>query len=255
MQEYKDVLVRFAYLNRKILGKKLVGVYLHGSFVMDCFNPKQSDLDLLIVVNGVISDDVKIKYMDMVVLLNEEAPAKGIEFSIVNKSVCNPFVYPTPFDLHFSIAHLDWYKNSPEDYVQRMKGTDKDLAAHFTIINHRGKVLYGQGIKEVFGEVSKQDYFNSIWFDIEGAQEDILDNTMYITLNLARVLAYQKDNIILSKKEGGGWGLSNLPEKYHSLIISALEEYASINPSQYNMELAAEYAKYMLEEIQNCMNI
>lgn len=81
-----------------------------------------------------------------------------------------------------------------------MKGTDKDLAAHVTIINHRGKVLYGQEIKEVFGEVSKQDYFDSIWFDIEGAQEDILDNTMYITLNLARVLAYQKENLILSKR-------------------------------------------------------
>jgi streptomycin 3"-adenylyltransferase len=65
-----------------------------------------------------------------------------------------------------------------------MKGTDKDLAAHFTIINYRGKVLYGQEIKEVFGEVSKQDFFDSIWSDIEGAQEDILDNTAHITLNL-----------------------------------------------------------------------
>ncbi|MBE3592924.1 MAG: DUF4111 domain-containing protein [Thermoanaerobacter sp.] len=251
MQAYKDLLVRFVDLNRAILGENLVGVYLHGSFVMDCFNPKESDLDLLIVVEDVIPDDIKKKYMDMVVCLNEEAPAKGIELSIVKKSVCNPFVYPTPFELHFSIAHLDWYKNSPEDYVQKMKGTDKDLAAHVTIINHRGKVLYGQEIKEVFGEVSKQDYFDSIWFDIEGAQEDILDNTMYITLNLARVLAYQKENLILSKKEGGEWGLANLPVKYHPLIIAALEEYASGNPSQYNMELAAEYAEYMLGEIQN----
>ena len=251
MQAYKDLLVRFVDLNKTILGENLVGVYLHGSSVMDCFNPKDSDLDLLIVVEDVIPDDVKMKYMDMVVLLNEEAPAKGIELSIVKKCVCNPFIYPTPFDLHFSITHLDWYKNSPEDYIQKMKGTDKDLAAHLTIINHRGKALYGQEIKDVFGKVSKQDYFDSIWFDIEGAQEDIRDNTMYITLNLARVLAYQKDNFILSKKEGGEWGLSNLPEKYYSLIISALEDYASGNPSQYNMELTAEYAEYMLGEIQN----
>jgi streptomycin 3"-adenylyltransferase len=74
---------------------------------------------------------------------------------------------------------------------------------------------------------------------------------MYITLNLTRVLAYQKDNIVLSKKEGGEWGLANLPVKYHSLIISALKEYACGNPSQYNMELAVEYAECMLREIQN----
>jgi streptomycin 3"-adenylyltransferase len=251
MQVFKDLLVRFVDLNRAILCENLVGVYLHGSSVMGCFNPKKSDLDLLIVVEDAIPDDVKVKYMDMVVHLNEEAPSKGIELSIVKKSVCNPFVYPTPFELHFSIAHLDWYKNNPEDYVQKMKGTDKDLAAHVMIINHRGKTLYGQEIKEVFGDVSKQDYLDSIWFDIEGAQEDILDNTMYITLNLARVLAYQKDNLILSKKEGGEWGLANLPVKYHHPIIVALEEYASGNPPQYNMELAAEYAEYMLREIQN----
>ena len=250
MQAYNDVLAKFVALNRAILGENLVGVYLHGSSVLACFNPKMSDLDLVIVVEFDISDDVKKEYMDSVVRLNKEAPAKGFELSIVKKSVCNPFVYPTPFELHFSIAHLDWYKKSPQDYVQKMKGTDKDLAAHFTIINYRGKVLFGQAIKEVFGAVSKQDYFDSIWFDVEGAMEDILDNTMYLTLNLARVLAYRKDNLILSKKEGGEWGLTNLPEKYHALIIVALEEYASGNPSHYTMELSTEYVEYMLGEIQ-----
>jgi len=39
--------------------------------------------------------------------------------------------------------------------------------------------------------------------------------------------------------------------KYHPIIIAALEEYSSGNPSQYNMKLAIEYAKYMLREIQN----
>jgi predicted nucleotidyltransferase len=251
MEEFKDFLESFVSRNRAILGENLVGVYLHGSYVMDCFNPKKSDLDLLIVVEDVIPDDIKLKYMDMVVSLNEEAPAKGIELSIVKKGDCNPFAYPTPYELHFSKVHLDWYKKSPLDYVQKMKGTDKDLAAHVMLIKNRGKVLYGLGIEEVFGDISKQDYFDSIWSDIEGAKEDILDNTMYITLNLARVLAYQKEGLILSKKEGGEWGLANLPVKYHLLIIEALEEYASENPSQYNNELAVEYAEYMLIEIGN----
>lgn len=249
MEIYKNILNKFVDMNRAILGENLVGIYLHGSAVMGCFHPKKSDLDFIIIVEDVILDEVKKKYMDMVVLLNEEAPAKGIELSIVKKSFCNPFVYPTPFELHFSIAHLAWYKNNPEDYIQKMKGTDKDLAAHFTIITHRGKALYGQKIEEVFGEVSRQDYFDSIWADIEGAQEDILDNTMYIILNLSRVLAYRRENLILSKKEGGEWALANLPKKYHTPVRLALEEYASGNPSEYDMERAVEYAGYMLGEI------
>ncbi|WP_310603221.1 hypothetical protein [Anaerosporobacter sp.] len=54
----------------------------------------------------------KSRYMDMVVELNKNAPAKGIELSIVKESVCNPFVYPTPFELHFSIVHLNWYQTN-----------------------------------------------------------------------------------------------------------------------------------------------
>lgn len=86
------------------------------------------------------------------------------------EAVCNPFAYPTPFELHFSIAHLEWYRSNPDDYVEKMNGTDKGLAAHFTIIRHRGKKLCGKEIKDVFSIVSKEDYFDSIWHDIEGAR-------------------------------------------------------------------------------------
>lgn len=141
------------------------------------------------------------------------------------------------------------------DYVQKMKGIYKDLAANVRIINHKGKVLYGKEIKEVFSDVSKQDYFDSIWFDVEGEKEGILDNAMYFTLNLLRVLAYPKNNLILSKKEGGEWGFSNLPKKYQSLIILALDEYASENPSHYIMEIPTEYVEYGLKKYKNINKI
>ena len=87
------------------------------------------------------------------------------------------------------------------------KYTDKDLAAHSTIIYHRRKCLYGNDIKDVFGAVSKKDYFDSIWSDIEEAETEIMDNPTYIILNLCRVLAYKKEELILSKQEGGKWGI------------------------------------------------
>jgi len=51
-------------MSRELLGGNLVGVYLHGSYAMGCFNPEKSDLDLLIVVKNEIPDDVKRKYAD-----------------------------------------------------------------------------------------------------------------------------------------------------------------------------------------------
>ncbi len=201
------VAARFTAESKRILGDNLVGVYLHGSAVMGCFNPGKSDVDLLVVVNDEPSDAVKHAFLDMVVSLNENGSAKGIEMSIVERSVCKPFVYPTPFVLHFSKMHLDWYRSNPEDYIAKMKGTDRDLAAHITVIRARGVCLCGAPIDEVFGEVPKQDYMDSLWYDIADAEDDIAEDTMYLTLNLARVLAFLQDGSVLSKKEGGEWGL------------------------------------------------
>ena len=240
---------RFTDRSKEILRDNLVGVYLHGSAVMGCFNPEKSDIDLIIVVKDSMSDADKRAYMDMVVDFNADAPAKGIEMSIVKKDVCSPFVYPTPFELHFSVAHLNWCRNDPDDYIRKMNGADKDLAAHFTIILNRGKCLYGAPSKDVFAPVPKAEYLDSIREDIADAAEDISENTMYITLNLARVLAYKKEGLILSKKEGGEWALRYLPEEYHSLILDALKEYEKAESISYDIEFAKRYAEYMLTEI------
>ena len=237
---------------KKILVDNLVGVYLHGSAVMGCFNPNKSDVDLLVVVKEKPSDAVKRAFLDMVVSLNETGPAKGIEMSIVERSVCKPFVYPTPFVLHFSKMHLDWYRSNPEDYIAKMKGTDRDLAAHITVIRARGVCLCGAPIDEVFGEVPKQDYMDSLWYDIADAEDDIAEDTMYLTLNLARVLAFLQDGSVLSKKEGGEWGLKNLPEKYHGLLREALSEYRGEMPG-YDISVAKDYALFCLSQIRNTM--
>ena len=232
-----------------ILGDNLAGIYLHGSAVMGCFNPGKSDLDLIVVVNEPVSDTVKKDFMDMVVELNESAPAKGLELSVVTRNVCDPFVYPTPFELLFSVAHLGWYRNDPDDYIQKMNGTDKDLAAHFTIIRSRGQCLYGVPMDEIFSPVPRDDYMDSIRNDIAEAVDEIGDNTMYLTLNLARVLAYKEEDLVLSKKEGGNWALMNTPTQFHPLIQDAMTEYAESKIIKYDSELAIQYASYMLNRI------
>ncbi|MCM1559565.1 MAG: DUF4111 domain-containing protein [Butyrivibrio sp.] len=239
----------FVENSRNILGSNMVGVYLHGSAVMGCFNPESSDIDLLVVVNESMPDAVKRRYMDMVVALNSYAPKKGIEFSIVRKEVCRPFIYPTPFELHFSNTHLRWYRKDPFGYIAEMKGTDKDLAAHFTILYHRGECLYGEAVKDVFEKVPSEFYFDSILCDIENAEEEIAENPTYIILNLCRVLAYEEGGLILSKQEGGEWGLDNVPEEYHTLISQALDEYQFNRSVEPDRDCARRYAAYMMDRI------
>ena len=257
MDKIQGLLDYFVAESRHILGTNLIGIYLHGSAVMGCFNPTKSDIDLILVVKDEVKDTAKRQFMDMVVELNQQAPEKGLELSVVREAVCKPFVYLTPFELHFSVAHLNWYQTSPEDYVAKMKGEDKDLAAHFTILYHRGQVLYGKDIKEVFAEVSREAYMDSIWCDIEGAAEEILENPMYIILNLCRVLGYKEEGLILSKKEGGEWMLRQLAagdrtgeeSEFTKLISDALEEYTTGQKMALQETVAKQFAEEMLARI------
>ena len=240
----------FVKCSRETLKENLVGVYLHGSAVMGCYQPKKSDLDFMVVVKENMTDADKRAFLDSIVMLDAAGPAKGIEMSIVTRDVCDPFVYPTPFILHYSRMHTAWYRRDPEDYIRKMNGTDSDLAAHFSVIRGRGVCLYGLPIAEVFGEVPEEDYLDAMWEDISGAEEEITENPMYLILNLPRVLAWLKEKKVLSKKEGGEWGLGSLPEAYHPLLRSALKEYAEGINEQYDPETAKRYAAYMLEQIQ-----
>lgn len=246
---YQKLIDEFCDISKSIIGNDLTGIYLHGSLAMRCFNPEKSDIDLIVVIEEDITDVQKIEFMHHLVALNEKAPAKGFEISIVKREYCRSFVYPTPFELHFSPVHLQWFRDNPENYVKNMKGMDEDLAAHFTIINKYGIVLYGEAIINVFGEVPRKRYIESIWHDVKDAREHIVNDPIYTILNMCRVLAFLKEDLYLSKLQGGEWGIAHLPPKYHSLILQVLDCYKTNHIMHADTKLADQFADEMLTVI------
>ncbi len=250
---YEPLLNDFVALFQRVCGDALTGVYLHGSLATGCFTPEKSDIDLLAVVETPLPDAAKRTLMEGVVRLNGQAPAKGIEMSVLLAADCAAFQHPMPFLLHFSPAHLAWYQQNPKDYIAKMNGTDPDLAAHITVLHQRGVVLSGRGIHEVFAPVPREAYIDSIWRDVENAREDILRDPLYMTLNLCRVMACVRDGCCLSKKEGAEWGLTHLPEGFHGLIREAADCYASDRPMRVVHPAAPGFADWMLAEIRREM--
>lgn len=224
-------------------------MYLHGSLALNGFNPEKSDIDLILITETAPSDAQKRAFMDRAVLLNERAPAKGLEFSVVERRYANPFAYPTPFELHFSPMHLRRYREDPDGYIRGMKGTDADLAAHFTVITHAGIALYGAPVADVFGPVPRAAYLDSILADVENAEADILSDPIYYALNLCRVLAFARDGLCLSKADGGRWALERLPEEWHPLVSEALVCYASSQTMRTSAETLVRFAGTLLHLI------
>lgn len=75
------------------------------------------------------------------------------------------------------------------------------------------------------------------------------DVIMKKRLTLCRVLAYKKDEFVLSKWEGGARGINHVPERYHRLILHALEEYSSDKSMKWDENGMRDYASYMLDRI------
>jgi len=246
----EEFLGKLKYEYTNVLGSNLVGIYLHGSIVFNCFNPEKSDMDFIVVVDRQLDYEAKKQLIEILVKMSGLAPKKGFEMSVVLNKHCLNFEYPTPYELHFSNSWSDKYLENPKSVCNDDFKTDPDLAAHFVVIKNYGKVLYGKAINDVFGEVKKEYYIDSIYNDIVNAKEDIINDPTYITLNLCRVLAYLEDDKILSKEQGGSWGLENLNEKYNHIIRNA-KNNLDVGITD---EDKIEFAEYMLNNINKFRN-
>ena len=231
---------------QELLGNNLCGIYVHGSLAFNCFNWKNSDIDFIVVVYEPLTQAQKESVISTLLRLNPLAPPKGFEMSVVLYQDCRDFKYPTPFQLHFSNTFIQQASENLSEYCQAMYRTDPDLAAHFTVINKHGLVLYGKAIHDVFAPVPKEDYLASIQADISNAVEEIISEPVYIILNLCRVSAFIEEDLVLSKAEGGEWGLANLPSEYSALIQNALDAYTSDQAFKMDNGLRLSFASHVI---------
>ena len=236
-------------VHREIFGERLTGVYVHGSLAFGCFRWETSDVDFLTVVNGAVTAEEKRRLLSWILSVREKCPPKGIEMSIVEERYCREFVYPTPYLFHYSSGHLDRCLQDPEEYCETMHGIDPDLAAHFTVTRAVGFPLCGPAVRELFAPVPEKDYFASLVYDVENMEADIASSPVYCVLNLCRVLAFCREGAVLSKADGGVWGLNHLEPVWHEVIRQAAEAYAAGSPVTAGTEILNRFAGRCLGEI------
>lgn len=212
---------------RAVVDDDLIGVYLHGSLAMGCFNPRRSDIDLLVVTTEGMSLEQKRRMVGS--LLKISGDASPVEISFVRYGDLHPWRHPPPYDLHFSEA---WRLRSLHDLesgawrrwndqVRR----DPDLSAHVTVTRARGECLYGRPIAMVFPAVPAADYQDAILGDLDDALDQIEAAPVYGVLNACRVLCYLRTGRVVSKAEGGMWAVGVLPPEHRTLIRRALDRY------------------------------
>jgi streptomycin 3"-adenylyltransferase len=187
---------------------------------MDCYNPRSSDIDVVIVVKKRLLEGQRKKVIGY--LKEVCSKKKRIELSIVCKDALKNPTYPITVDLHF-----EYWGNIFENEL------DKEILSNLYTTRMRGFCVWGAPKENVFSEIPAEYHLKSVVEDIQQArkylhekQEHIgYDVTVYWILGSCRILAFIREENVLSKLEGGQWGISNLPKEYHRLIRQALSSY------------------------------
>jgi len=201
--DHREILDRLAQSYCEILGDNFVGLYVHGSIAMGCFNPVKSDIDFVCVVYDEPTDGQKIHILEKTVEMERFAPEKGLEMHILRLWDCRRPSHPCPFSLHYSPTHRQAFLADPQGYVGYMKGVDPDLGGHLTILHACGLCWKGMPVSQVFAPVPKEMYLESILEDVLSECGD----EIYRICNLCRVWGYLAEGLVLSKKSGAEWAL------------------------------------------------
>ena len=179
----------FVELLKDKLAVSLVGIYLHGSLAMGSYFPPKSDMDFIIVTKDHINADL-LKALNLsIAKCAEIRPTAGsIECSVITLQTARDVPAQMSYELHFSDSWRQRILDGAVSYGAEQ--FDPDLPAHLMCVKKRGICLYGTPIVDVFGEVGRDSFIQSVMDDfnwiVEG--ENICESPYYGILNVCRVL-------------------------------------------------------------------
>ncbi len=143
-------------------------------------------------------------------------------------------------------------KNGTDQFLNDEKMVDPDLAAHITILNHRGICIEGPPIDTVFPSIPRDHYAAPIIGDFKECLNSIEENPVYCILNMIRVYTFLKDGTISSKLEAGDWALEKLPRKYSRLIQEVMNQYTGIKEIvSIEKEEVAQFKDYIAKKVRD----
>lgn len=203
-----------------VLGTSLVGMYVHGSLALGCFNAR-SDVDLIAAVSRPLGLEEKLALTD--VLLHVSAAPYAIELHVLTTDQLHSWRHPSGFELHFGETHRESLAVEPVAELERMSPTDPDLAAHVKVARAAGIALAGLPPHEAFPEIPWEDYADALRRDLEWTRTS--RSALYGILSPCRVWASLETGEVHSKASGAEWALPRLPADLRPHVQRALASY------------------------------
>jgi predicted nucleotidyltransferase len=202
---------------QKILGEKLVGLYLYGSLVTGDFDHGSSDIDLIAALSSGI-DDKDFTHLQK---MHNDFANKHKQWDD-RIEVC----YISVAALRTVKSHTSIVANISSGEPFHVKETRKDWLIDWYVVREKGITLFGPSPKTLIEPISKEEFMQAVQEQMKAWGEWVHDmhkrkEQAYAILTMCRVLYAYKNGEQVSKKQAALWAMNELPE-WSSFIQNAL---------------------------------
>ena len=182
------------------LGARFVGAYFVGSVALGGFVPNESDVDIVAVCDGRLSDASKTAVADEILEATDRCPARGLEFTLYRREIVGAPPIGADFEVNANggprmdrSVHLDAASEPWFWYVL-------DRAIAFRC----GRRIAGPPTTAIFADVARGTLLTAM-VESMGWHRRHEGATLYSVLNAARAWRFAEDGVLGSKLEGAAW--------------------------------------------------
>lgn len=210
----------------EVLGRVLIGAYLHGSAVLGALHPR-SDIDVLAVSSRETTPEEKDRLIDRMLEISGRYPGSGpprpIELTVVVGSEVHPWRYPPHRDLQYG----EWLREGFERHDPELwrPVADPDLAVLCTMVLLGDAALVGPPPSQVIDAVPWADYLEASLAEIPSLVADIAADPRNVVLTLVRIWSSIVSGQVLAKDAAAEWALPRLPVEHRPVLARARDIY------------------------------
>ncbi|MDX3520533.1 aminoglycoside adenylyltransferase family protein [Streptomyces scabiei] len=204
-----------------VLGRDIIGTYLHGSSVLGGLRPA-SDVDVLVVSRRRMDEQERRALLGG--LLRTSGPrskARPVELTVVVQSEVRPWRYPPTGDFLYG----EWLRAEYEAGEVPQPEPMPDLALLIAMALSGDHPLAGPRPTEVLDPVPQADLVRASVAGIPGLLDDLDSDTRNVLLTFARIWTTLATGQIKSKDAAADWALAQLPPEHRPALEHARQLY------------------------------
>lgn len=201
----------FASLCRTILGRDLIGVYLHGSLVSGGLHP-QSDLDLLLVSAGPLSDARRATLLSELLTLSARNPSgpddpRCLDVLAVSAAELKVPSYPARSEFIYG----EWLRTGFEAGDLLAPVTDPVVTLMIAQARSEARAIFGPSFDRIMTELPADQVHQALLDSLPPLLDNLVGDERNVLLTLARMWRTAIEGDFVGKDVAANWAADRSP--------------------------------------------